>query len=613
MAETIELSISKSPEAGVPIRTLELRLSCRISRTPSPRDEVERYRAETKAGASDGECHASVTATITVTSEAIPGLEQPYRVCKIDDVIAKDGANAVTRMAALSGLLLHTQMLCQKQEVKHLAIDKINKDTAGILSLEGFKPCSCRLPGLVNDGSQLCLPLPALKPRPKEEGKAHSVDGKTSSVSILSPHEHTTARPAQSAGFQIPNPALGNKERVLHDAKVAPPKPMPSPETLEAKPRPEQNEVEFVSERSLITQDLVRKSTPMIRTEPGLASSPQTDDDDDVQARIDQILSESNINPGSVKSDEVQTHSSQIANETNTRPDSAHRPRFKRRTPGTLGKKEYCTYYLRTGRCDYIQQGCRYKHKYPEDAETRLKLGTVPPTYQPRTPGVLGNKEYCSYYLRTGMCDYMQEGCKYKHEYPEDEETRRRLGLGREIHRWLREERQAQAFMSRNQGLMDGHDSTDGRIKAENEQFLPEGSHSGIRRSPTSEGPFRTGRSRTGNLKRASRKRSHPSSSSSLDRPFKSEDAAENHGPINDTYAANDSRYNGKHPGRSRGRRNNFHLGTQTDGASSMLGRYQVKAGPDLEAQQDEILIRGRGTGGGMRSFGQYGSGSYRG
>ena len=39
------------------------------------------------------------------------------------------------------------------------------------------------------------------------------------------------------------------------------------------------------------------------------------------------------------------------------------------------------------------------------------------------TPGILGKKEYYKYYLRTGECDSMQAGCKYKHEYPEDEET----------------------------------------------------------------------------------------------------------------------------------------------------------------------------------------------
>ena len=37
-------------------------------------------------------------------------------------------------------------------------------------------------------------------------------------------------------------------------------------------------------------------------------------------------------------------------------------------------KKEYCTYWLRHGECDYMQQGCLYKHEMP-DRETLLKIG----------------------------------------------------------------------------------------------------------------------------------------------------------------------------------------------------------------------------------------------
>jgi hypothetical protein len=49
-----------------------------------------------------------------------------------------------------------------------------------------------------------------------------------------------------------------------------------------------------------------------------------------------------------------------------------------------------------------------------------------------------GKKEYCSYWLRHGECDYQQQGCLYKHEMPTDMATLSRLGL-REIPRWFRE------------------------------------------------------------------------------------------------------------------------------------------------------------------------------
>jgi hypothetical protein len=50
-------------------------------------------------------------------------------------------------------------------------------------------------------------------------------------------------------------------------------------------------------------------------------------------------------------------------------------------------------------------------------------------------PGV---KEYCSYWLRKGECDYAQQGCLYKHEMPLDRAVLERLGH-RDIPKWYRE------------------------------------------------------------------------------------------------------------------------------------------------------------------------------
>lgn len=49
-------------------------------------------------------------------------------------------------------------------------------------------------------------------------------------------------------------------------------------------------------------------------------------------------------------------------------------------------KKEYCTYWIRTGECDYTQQGCMYKHEMP-DRKTLTKIGfrTVPRWWQERS------------------------------------------------------------------------------------------------------------------------------------------------------------------------------------------------------------------------------------
>ena len=54
------------------------------------------------------------------------------------------------------------------------------------------------------------------------------------------------------------------------------------------------------------------------------------------------------------------------------------------------------------------------------------------------TPGVYGKKKYCTYWIRTGNCDYVQEGCKYLHIIP-DEETRQNIGI-RDMPRWAKED-----------------------------------------------------------------------------------------------------------------------------------------------------------------------------
>lgn len=47
-------------------------------------------------------------------------------------------------------------------------------------------------------------------------------------------------------------------------------------------------------------------------------------------------------------------------------------------------------------------------------------------------------KEFCSYWIRHGECDYQQQGCLYKHEMPTDPAMLEKLGL-RDIPRWYRE------------------------------------------------------------------------------------------------------------------------------------------------------------------------------
>jgi hypothetical protein len=76
-------------------------------------------------------------------------------------------------------------------------------------------------------------------------------------------------------------------------------------------------------------------------------------------------------------------------------------------------------------------------------------------------PGV---KEFCSYWLRHGECDYAQQGCLYKHEMPLDQPTLQRLGL-RDIPRWYRERHGLGSYLSANVTL-GGSDAEDAATKA---------------------------------------------------------------------------------------------------------------------------------------------------
>lgn len=61
-----------------------------------------------------------------------------------------------------------------------------------------------------------------------------------------------------------------------------------------------------------------------------------------------------------------------------------------------------------------------------------------------------GKKIYCIYWLRKGECDYLQQGCLYKHEMPPDKATLASLGF-REVPHWYREQVAAGAPSARMQ------------------------------------------------------------------------------------------------------------------------------------------------------------------
>ena len=60
-------------------------------------------------------------------------------------------------------------------------------------------------------------------------------------------------------------------------------------------------------------------------------------------------------------------------------------------TKGTLGRKLYCTHWIRWGECDYTQQGCLYKHEMPDEKTLHeIGIATYPRWYRIANPEKFG-------------------------------------------------------------------------------------------------------------------------------------------------------------------------------------------------------------------------------
>ena len=73
-------------------------------------------------------------------------------------------------------------------------------------------------------------------------------------------------------------------------------------------------------------------------------------------------------------------------------------------TKGTIGRKVYCTHWIRWGECDYTQQGCLYKHEMPEEDQLQqIGIATYPRWYRLAHPEKCGGiTEVPEYHRRPG-------------------------------------------------------------------------------------------------------------------------------------------------------------------------------------------------------------------
>ncbi|MCJ1391247.1 hypothetical protein MMC18_004110 [Xylographa bjoerkii] len=90
-----------------------------------------------------------------------------------------------------------------------------------------------------------------------------------------------------------------------------------------------------------------------------------------------------------------------------------------------------------TTRAPSVASTIRHSHRGRRRAPSKASVDTESRPYEPLTKGVLGRKEYCSHWIRKGECDFTQQGCIFKHVMPSLDKLEE-LGY-RTYPRWFRE------------------------------------------------------------------------------------------------------------------------------------------------------------------------------
>ena len=93
--------------------------------------------------------------------------------------------------------------------------------------------------------------------------------------------------------------------------------------------------------------------------------------------------------------------------------------------------------------------------------------------YNPTTPGVLGAKLYCTHWMRTGECDFTQQGCMFLHLMP-DLPTLEKLGF-RSYPRWFRE--MPRDYQVQNSKVFDEAGLDPRRLRVQHQISPPRGPH----------------------------------------------------------------------------------------------------------------------------------------
>lgn len=393
------------------------------------------------------------SATISMIETRFQEPERVYRSCKIEQ-LDFEFENILIKMEAFAVTLRRIQSFCVEHQAEHLAMAPIQGSCwfSGLLKPAGFNLCDCeRLDRPVGVGFQLCmvLPTPPIEsPTRINEDSPMDDTAVSESDEVAAAAKDRFARELSSIGDQY-NRLM---EKMQKEAKV-----------LGFQQVPAEGRVFSIATTNIGRIDEIRRtqysggkdvlapiSNGKTRASPsaGTASIAPPHRNMINQTRAIALTeNRANTAAADMKREDplfiaaltsTMVQQRQIVGVGSSNSQTADKPANK--AGGQPGQDSGA-----------LAEGSPFeKPSLPQ----RQGIVTSPAASEEATgpegstPGPLSKKRYCTYWIRKGECDYMQEGCRYKHEMPVDEETQQRIGL-REIPLWFRESPEYEQFLQK--------------------------------------------------------------------------------------------------------------------------------------------------------------------
>ena len=292
-----------------------------------------------------GETSILATATLIVGDATNDGVS--YKFCSIEDLNLENGditdTNNLIPLLLFAGILLRINNFCEENSIDHLIIEEVQSFRWFVNFLEpaGFQDCTCEQFGSNGTKPLKCLPRP------------------------------------------IPYKGTYNEEKDL---------PTRSRSTESWRPLP-------FPEESIARTESDGSSTSLGAIEAGII------DVDSIQDKIAEIT---------------------------CNPYDLPRRSITSAKPGVVVEATMCKHWTMYGKCDFMhtRKGCKFSHG-PAVVSGDGHNSSSPAS---GTGGFIRKIVYCPHWMRQGWCKYTaqtvwEKGCFYRHEFPKDEQTRLRVGI----------------------------------------------------------------------------------------------------------------------------------------------------------------------------------------